>query len=95
MKKKIVWLLMSSLMALSLILASCGEAEEEEEEVIVPEEEEEVTIPPEEEEEVVVTPAGGDWWDYHGEPQYGGTFTWRLNMDIAGFDHGGHTIGLV
>ena len=30
MKKKIVWLVVSCLMALSLVLASCGEAEEEE-----------------------------------------------------------------
>ena len=87
MKRKIILLLMSSLMALSLVLASCGEAEEEEEEevVITPGEEEEV-IPPGEEEEEVTPPTGGNWWDYHGEPEYGGTFTWRINMDIASFD---------
>ena len=50
--KKIIWLLMSCLMVLSLVLASCGPAEEEEEEevVIPPGEEEEVVVPPEEEE---------------------------------------------
>ncbi|MFC2056431.1 ABC transporter substrate-binding protein [Chloroflexota bacterium] len=47
MKKKIVWLLVSGMMALSLVMASCAPAavvEEEEEEVIV-EEEEEVVAP--------------------------------------------------
>ena len=76
MQKKIIWLLVSSVIALSLVLTSCGGEEEEEEEVIVPTEEEEVTIPTEEEEEVVV-PLGGDWWDYLGEPEYGGTITFR------------------
>jgi peptide/nickel transport system substrate-binding protein len=74
-KKRIIWLLLSSLMVLSLILASCGEAEEEEEEeVIVPGEEEEVVVPPGEEEEEV--PSTGEWWDKWGVPEYGGTFTY-------------------
>jgi len=74
MKKKIVWLIVSSLMAISLVLASCAGEEEEEEEVTVPTEEEEVVIPTEEE-EVAPPPGEGNWWDYLGEPQYGGTFT--------------------
>jgi len=73
MKKKIVWLVVSCVMALSLVLASCAGEEEEEEEVTVPAEEEEVVIPTEEEEEVV--PPGGNWWDKFGEPEYGGTMT--------------------
>ena len=85
MKRKIIMLVTSSVIVLSLVLASCGGEEEEEEEITLPEEEEEVIIP-EEEEEVVVPPAGRNWWDYHGEPQYGGTFTWRINMDITSFD---------
>jgi len=83
MKRKIIWLLVSSLVVLSLVLASCG-GEEEEEEVTVPTEEEEVVIPPEEEEEVV--PPAGNWWDYHGEPEYGGALTWRLGTDITSWD---------
>jgi len=51
MKKKTVWLVVSCLMVLSLVLASCAPAVEEEEEVVTPQEEE-VTAP--EEEEVVV-----------------------------------------
>ena len=88
MKKKIIWTLVSSLMAVSLVLASCGPAEEEEEEevVIPPEEEEEVVVPPEEEEEVTPPPSGGKWYDYHGTPEYGGTLIWRITTDIPNFD---------
>ena len=76
MMKKIVWVVVSCLMALSLVMASCGPAAEEEEEeeevkeeeVIVEEEEEE------EEEEVVIA---------SGEPQYGGTLTLPLIDDPA------------
>jgi len=84
MKRKIIWMLVSSLVVLSLVLASCAGEEEEEEEVTVPTEEEEV-IPPTEEEEVV-PPVGGNWWDYHGEPEYGGALNWRLGADIASWD---------
>ena len=53
MKKKTVWLVVSSLMVAALLLASCGPAEvEEEEEVVTPSEEEEVVTPAEEEEVV-------------------------------------------
>ena len=45
MKKKIVWLIVSCLMVLSLVLASCAEAVTEEEEVVLPPEEE-VAPPP-------------------------------------------------
>ena len=82
MKKKIVWLVVSCMMAVSLVVASCGPAEEEaevevgEEEVVVEEvEEEEVE---EEEEEVVVSP---------DVPKYGGTLTKAYGWDIMlGFD---------
>ena len=84
MTKKIIWLLVSSLMAASLVLASCAAEEEEEEEVTIPTVEEEEVITPEEEE--VKPPTGGNWWDYHGEPEYGGTLIWRIMADIPNFD---------
>lgn len=97
MKKKIVWLILSCLIALSLVLASCGEAEEEEEEevVIPPGEEEEVKPPPGEEEEVK-PPTGGNWWDVFGEPEYGGRLTLRATSDVQSFDwyRGGDYLGL-
>ena len=59
MRRKIPWFILSILMALSLVLASCGPAETEEEEE--EEEEEEVIVPGEEEEEE--PPTGENWWD--------------------------------
>ncbi len=74
MAKKVVWLMVSCLMAISLVMASCGpaaEEEEEEEEVVIGEEEEE------EEEETLPSP---------DKPKYGGTITYRSVMDPTNFD---------
>ena len=73
MKKKIVWLILSGLMVLSLLLASCAPAVTEEEEVVPPEEEKEVVT----EEEVAPPP---------GEPTYGGIITITLGSSMYGFD---------
>ncbi len=79
MKRKIVWTMVSSLMALSLVIASCGPAvEEEEEEVVIGEEgevEEEEKV--EEEEEELLPPE---------VPKYGGSLTTILTRDPMGFD---------
>ena len=88
MKRKTVWLLVSSLMVAVLVLASCGPAEEEEEEEVTspPAEEEEVTPTPTEEAEVTPGPE---------VPKYGGTLnicigTPVLQMDQAtGNSHSG------
>ena len=75
--KKIIWLLVSCLMAISLIMASCGTTtEEEEEEVITGEEEEEEE---EEKEEVVSGPE---------KPEYGGTINVALARDISNWANG-------
>ncbi|MFC2057114.1 ABC transporter substrate-binding protein [Chloroflexota bacterium] len=78
MKKKIVWLLVSCMMALSLVMASCAPAvvEEEvvEEEVVVEEEIEE-----EEEEEEVVAPVAE-------VPKYGGLLKIPFYQNITEFD---------
>jgi peptide/nickel transport system substrate-binding protein len=81
MKKNIVWLVISFLMVLSLVIASCGKAEEEE--VVEEEEQEEVIITEEEreeeeEEEVVKEEEAG--------PKYGGVVNIVTGMDSAGFD---------
>jgi len=78
MVKKIVWLLVSCLMALSLTIASCGGAEETGGKVTEVGKGQTVTVGAEEEgaaveEEEVIVPSG--------EPQYGGTITITLGAD--------------
>ena len=79
MPKKYISLVVSCLMALSLVAISCGQAvvEEEEEEEVVEEEKEEEVVEEEEEEEEVVSPE---------EPQYGGVIRTILLRDQTGFD---------
>jgi len=79
MKKKYLWLVVSCLMALSLVIASCGPAVEEEEETGVEVTEEEQGVVVEEEEEEVVK---------KGEPQYGGwiTYTSSTFASVTGWD---------
>jgi peptide/nickel transport system substrate-binding protein len=77
MIKKVLWVLISCLMVLSLILASCGPKEEEEEEI---------TPPPGEEEEVTPPTTGGNWWDKFGEPEYGGTLNLAAGSLPTTFD---------
>ncbi len=94
--KKIVWLGVSVILALTMVLASCGgEEEPTEEPTLVPTEEptEEPTEVPTEE---PVTPGGGNWWDVFGEPEYGGTMTLRATSDVQSFDwyRGGDSLGL-
>jgi len=84
MKRKVGWLFLSFLMALSLVLASCAPAEEEEEEVVVIEEEEEVVT--EEEEEVVTEEEEEVVTEEEGAPQYGGTMTYVFRRPPQGFD---------
>ena len=81
MGKKIVWMLVSCLMVLSLVMASCGPAEEEAEVEVGEEEIEvgEVEITEEEEEEEVVV-------EGPEVPQYGGTLSLVFGGDIMGFD---------
>jgi len=75
MKRKIVWVVVSCLMVLSLLLASCAPAVTEEEEVVAPpkEKEEEVVT----EEEVAPPP---------GEPTYGGVINFATPNSDFGFD---------
>jgi peptide/nickel transport system substrate-binding protein len=88
MKKKIVWVLVSFLMVVSLVIASCGQAEKEAK--ITEEGGQVVTTKGEEEEaeEEVVAPTTGEahWWDYHGKPEYGGTLIWRSKTDVTSWD---------
>ena len=91
MRKKTVWLLVSSLMAAALVLASCGPADEEEEVTPPPAEEEEEVTPPPAEEEEEAPPQGPEMVrDALGrlveKPKYGGTFNMAWAADVALFD---------
>jgi hypothetical protein len=81
MKKRIFWLMLSCLMAISMLLASCGGDEDGETVTGEPVTEEPVTEEPVTEEPV--TPAGGNWWDKYGVPQYGGVYTARATMETT------------
>ncbi len=83
--KKIIWIALTFLIAMSLILSSCGgEEEEEETEVTIPTEEPEVTVPTEEPE--VTVPESGEWWQQWGTPTYGGTYTILAIREPTGWD---------
>ncbi len=78
MKKKILWLLVSGLMVLSLVMAACAPAaveEKEEEKAPVTEEK----APEQKVEEEVVAPTGEP-------PKYGGILRLPYNQDIVDFD---------
>ncbi|MFC2038759.1 ABC transporter substrate-binding protein [Chloroflexota bacterium] len=81
MAKKFIWLVVSCLMVLSLVIASCGpaavvdkeEEEDDKEQVVIGEEEEE----DEAEETKMLDP---------DVPKYGGSYTFHLPTDVMGFD---------
>ncbi|MFC1901095.1 ABC transporter substrate-binding protein [Chloroflexota bacterium] len=91
--KKVIWLVVSILMALSLVVASCGTTtveEEEEEEVVTEEEEEE-----EEQEDVVdekemVRDSLGRMVE---KPKYGGTVTRYAGSSPTGFEEAFSSMG--
>ncbi len=76
MIRKIIWLLVSCLMVLSLVMASCGPAEEEEEAEVEEEVVEEEVEEEEEEEEGLIPPE---------VPKYGGILT-TIGSDPMGWD---------
>jgi len=93
MIKKVMWLVLSSLIVVALVLASCGPAAEEgEKEAVkgevtkeeattkVEEEKEEVVA---EEKEMVVDPSSGELVE---KPRYGGTLTLTISTDPVHFD---------
>ncbi|MDP6127695.1 MAG: ABC transporter substrate-binding protein, partial [Dehalococcoidales bacterium] len=83
MKKKIVWMVVSGLMALSLVMAACGQAEEggdvAEEEVVDGAEMKRVTVTKMDGTSMVITTE---------RPEYGGTLTRSVTSDRGEFDPG-------
>jgi peptide/nickel transport system substrate-binding protein len=76
MAKKIIWILVSCLMVLSLVMASCGPAEEAEEEGVVIGETTKVTLTKSDGTKVSKTVE---------KPKYGGTATW-VGLEYSHFD---------
>ena len=90
MKSKIVWLILSCLIVLALVLASCGPAAVEEEGETVAGRVVEKEVKPEEEKEEPVSAKKEMITDALGrkveKPQYGGTAVIALLQDPVGFD---------
>ena len=99
MTRKITWLLLSCLMVLALVLASCGPAVEEEEEVVTEEEKEKEVVTEEEEEEVAVEEGLVMVRDSLGilkeKPRYGGLgrYCWTGTGGIRNWDPAAITAG--
>ena len=86
MKKRIIWLVMTCLMAAALVLTSCAEAVTEKEEEITPPKKE-AAAPPKEEEKVAPVVVG---------PRYGGVYIEGRVVDEQHFDEASlyiHTAG--
>jgi peptide/nickel transport system substrate-binding protein len=86
MKKKNIWLLVSCLMVLSMVLASCGTKTTP---TTTP-----TSAPTSKPTQTATTTATttkpttttGKWWDKFGVPQYGGTLTFRRTVDPGNLD---------
>jgi peptide/nickel transport system substrate-binding protein len=90
MKSKIMWLILSCLLVLSLVLASCdGTKTTKTTSTTVPTTKPTTTLTTTPATKPTTTPTtttGGKWWDKYGIPQYGGTITFRNNRDPVNFD---------
>jgi hypothetical protein len=89
MKSKITWLVLSCLLVLSMVLASCGTKTTPTTTT--------TTTPTTKPTTTTITTTkptttptttttGGKWWDKYGVPQYGGTITFRNTGDPVYFD---------
>lgn len=84
MKNKTVWLILSCILLLALLLASCRPAVEEK---AVPSKEKEKAVVLEEKKEAKELVAKKELVVHKvGEPKYGGVFTWSLGGRLLGFD---------
>jgi len=97
MKKGIIWIALSSLIVVSMVLASCGSTKTTSTTSTTTTTTSDVvttsstTAPTSTTSSAVVTTAAtttstGNWWDSLGTPQYGGTLTLSLSSNITAFD---------
>jgi peptide/nickel transport system substrate-binding protein len=101
MKKGLFWIVLSCLMVLSMILASCTASIVTTATTIISTSQTTtptttsitptITSPTSSTTSAVITTSAtttstGNWWDSLGTPQYGGTITFSLNTNIVNFD---------
>jgi peptide/nickel transport system substrate-binding protein len=87
MKSRVFWLILSCLMVLSMVLASCGTKTTP---TTIPTTTTKATTTPtstpKTSSTTTTTATTGKWWDKFGVPQYGGTLTFRRTTDPGHFD---------
>jgi len=85
MNKRFFWLFLSCILALSMILASCGTKT-----TLTTTSTTKATTPLTTTSAISpttkTTTTTGKWWDIYGKPQYGGTITGRLQVDPVRWD---------
>ena len=86
MKSKIIWLILSCLMVLSLVLTSCGTKTTPTTTPTTTPKTTPTTTPTKTTPTTTPTTTTGKWWDKFGVPQYGGTLTFRRTSDPGHFD---------
>ena len=86
MKSKLSWLILSSLIALSLVLVSCSTKTASTTKPTTTQTTKPITTPTTAPTTKPTTTTTGKWWDKFGVPQYGGTLTFRRVSDPGYFD---------
>jgi len=97
MKRGTIWIVVSSLIVISLVLVSCSSSttstSTSKAPTIITTTNKDTIAPPitalsttSTSTKPTTTSATGNWWDSLGKPQYGGTLTLRLAVNVAGFD---------
>lgn len=94
MKRKTIWLILSCLLVLSLILASCGTKTTETTTTATVATTVPTTGATTTKTTQVTSAPVGNWWEKFGTPEYGGTITFRTNVALSIFDpYWQHTAG--
>ena len=97
MKKRVTWVLITFLMVVSLLLASCNKSTTTSNAIttttttpttaiVTTTTTPNVTTTTTATTSVTTTSATGNWWDSLGKPQYGGTMTLQTSATMASFD---------
>ena len=87
MKKGAIWLLLTCLIVISLVMASCAKTTTQgTNTTVTPATTTTTTTATTTKPTTTTTATTGNWWDSLGQPQYGGEMTLRITRDIVCFD---------